>query len=240
MTEPVTDPKAAGDRIVKNIPAWAPPVPAPIDVKSVNWAVDRLPRQLGRQPGRVVAHARVRRVGDRRSAHGQRAHSRAAQPVHRQPAAAAVSVHERRSRRARVKARRSSRRTCASCHTPTNQTIYPASKLGVDANRTMVNTSVSRYGLAALVMEACSIYGLNQQGTTGRGLVRAARRLAGAARRVLPRHAAPRRRGHQRLQGGHAARHLGAGAVPAQRIGPDARSARVPRHATASASFAAT
>ncbi len=41
MTEPVTDPKAAGDRIFKNIPAWAPPVPAPIDVKSVNWAVER-------------------------------------------------------------------------------------------------------------------------------------------------------------------------------------------------------
>ena len=37
----MTDPKVAGDRIFKNIPAWAPPVPAPIDVKSVNWAVER-------------------------------------------------------------------------------------------------------------------------------------------------------------------------------------------------------
>ena len=41
MTEPVTDAKAAADRIFKNIPAWAPPVPAPIDVKSVNWAIER-------------------------------------------------------------------------------------------------------------------------------------------------------------------------------------------------------
>jgi len=57
--------------------------------------------------------------------------------------------------------------SCASCHTPKNQTIYPASKLGVDVNRTMVNTSVSRYGLAALVMEACSIYGLNHKGEPG-------------------------------------------------------------------------
>jgi hypothetical protein len=57
--------------------------------------------------------------------------------------------------------------SCASCHTPKNQTIYPAAKLGVDANRTMVNTSVSRYGLAALVMEACSIYGLNHKGEPG-------------------------------------------------------------------------
>ena len=56
---------------------------------------------------------------------------------------------------------------CASCHTPRNKTIYPASTLGVDPNRTLVNTSVSRYGLAALVMEACSIYGLNNQGQPG-------------------------------------------------------------------------
>jgi hypothetical protein len=39
--------------------------------------------------------------------------------------------------------------------------------LGVDANRTKVNTSVSRYGLAALVMEACTIYGLNNEGQSG-------------------------------------------------------------------------
>ena len=31
----------------------------------------------------------------------------------------------------------------------------------------MVNTSVSRYGLAALVMEGCRIYGLNNQGQPG-------------------------------------------------------------------------
>ena len=41
MTDAVTDPKLAGERIFKNIPAWAPPVPAPIDVKSVNWAIER-------------------------------------------------------------------------------------------------------------------------------------------------------------------------------------------------------
>ena len=56
-----------------------------------------LSRQLGRQPGRLVAHARVGRVGHRRSAHGQRPHPRAAQSVHRQPAAAAVSVRQRGS-----------------------------------------------------------------------------------------------------------------------------------------------
>ncbi len=98
MTDAVTDAKAAADRIFKNIPAWAPPVPAPDRRQERQLGRRSLPRQLGWQPGRLVAHARVRSVGDRRSAHGQRAHPRAAQPVHRQPAAAAVSVQERRSR----------------------------------------------------------------------------------------------------------------------------------------------
>ena len=41
MTEPVSDPKAAGDRVLKNVSAWAPPVPAPVDVKSVSWTKQR-------------------------------------------------------------------------------------------------------------------------------------------------------------------------------------------------------
>jgi RoxA-like, cytochrome c-like len=59
------------------------------------------------------------------------------------------------------------RKTCASCHTPLNQTIDPVSKLGVDPNRTLVTTSVSRYGLAALLTEACRVHGLNNQGRPG-------------------------------------------------------------------------
>jgi hypothetical protein len=43
--------------------------------------------------------------------------------------------------------------------------------------------------------------------------VRPARRLAGAAGRILPRHAAAGSGGHERVQGRHAARHLGASAV---------------------------
>jgi hypothetical protein len=59
------------------------------------------------------------------------------------------------------------REKCATCHTPPNRTIYPASRLGVDPNRTLVNTSVSRYGLSALVTEACQIFGLNNKGKPG-------------------------------------------------------------------------
>ena len=126
-----------------------------------------IPRQLGRQSRRLVAHAGVRRVGHGGSAHGQRANPRAAQSVHRQSAAAAVSLHQRGSGAGARGQGASSRRSAPSCHTPGNKTIYPVAKLGVDANRTLVNTSVSRYGLAALVVEACSIYGLNHQGQPG-------------------------------------------------------------------------
>ena len=167
MTEPVTDPKAAGDRIFKNI-SGVGAAGAGADRRQERQLGDRsLPRQLGRQSGRLVAHAGVGRLGDRRPAHGQRAHSRAAQPVHRQPAAAALSVRQRRSGAgARGQGalqgelrRRATRRA-------TRRSTRP-SKLGVDPNRTLVNTSVSRYGLAALVMEACRIYGLNNQGQPG-------------------------------------------------------------------------
>ena len=167
MTEPVTDAKAAGrSDLQEHLRVGA--AGAGADRHQERQLGDRsLPRQLGRQPGRLVAHAGLRRVGDRRPAHGQRAHSRAAQPVHRQSAAAAVSVRQRRSGAGARRQGALQGRSAPRCHTPRNQTIYPASKLGVDPNRTMVNTSVSRYGLAALVMEACSIYGLNNQGKPG-------------------------------------------------------------------------
>ncbi len=224
--------KAAGDRIFKNIPAWAPPVPAPIDVKSVNWATERYHANWDGNQG---ASSRTLASGASATGDPRMVNVRIHEPLNPfidnlpPPPYPFTSVDLARAREGKA----IFKATCASCHTPRNQTIYPASKLGVDPNRTMVNTSVSRYGLAALVMEACSIYGLNHQGQAGRRLVRAEGRLAGAARRVLPRHAAPRRRGHQRLQGGHAARHLGAGAVPAQRIGADARPAAVPGDAPA-------
>jgi hypothetical protein len=59
------------------------------------------------------------------------------------------------------------REECAGCHKPRNAQIYPVSALGVDVNRTLVNTGVSRYGLTALVMEACVIYGANNAGKPG-------------------------------------------------------------------------
>jgi hypothetical protein len=165
LTEPVADPKMAGERIFKNIPAWAPPVPAPIDVKSVNWATDRYHANWDGNQG---ASSRTLASGASATGDPRMVNVRIHEPLNPfldhlppPPYPFAVDLARAREGKALFKA------NCASCHTSRNQTIYPVSKLGVDPNRTLVNTSVSRFGLAALVMEACRIYGLNNQGKPG-------------------------------------------------------------------------
>jgi mono/diheme cytochrome c family protein len=166
MTDAVTDPKAAADRIFKNIPAWAPPEPAPVDVKSVNWAVDRYHANWDGNQG---ASSRTLASGASATGDPRMVNVRIHEPLNPfidnlpPPAYPFPSVDLARAREGKA----IFRETCASCHTPRNETIYPARQLGVDPNRTMVNTSVSRYGLTALVTEACAIYGLNNQGQPG-------------------------------------------------------------------------
>lgn len=167
MTEPVTDPKAAGARIFANIAAWAPPVPAPIDVKSVNFAVDRYHANWDGNQG---ASSRTLASGASATGDPRMVNVRIHEPLNPfidnlppppYPFAASVNLERAREGKAIFNER------CATCHTSRNQTIYPVSQLGVDPNRTLVNTSVSRYGLAALVVEACTIYGLNNEGKPG-------------------------------------------------------------------------
>ena len=166
MTDPVTDPKAAADRIFKNIPAWAPPVPAPIDVKSVNWAVERYHANWDGNQG---ASSRTLASGASATGDPRMVNVRIHEPLNPfidnlpPPPYPFTSVDLARAREGKALFKAS----CANCHAPRNQTIYPAAKLGVDANRTLVNTSVSRYGLAALVNEACTIHGLNNKGQPG-------------------------------------------------------------------------
>ncbi len=165
ITEPVTDAKVAGDRIFKNVPAWAPPVPAPIDVKSVNWATDRYHANWDGNQG---ASSRTLASGASATGDPRMVNVRIHEPLnpfidHLPPPPYPFTVDLARAREGKALFKAN----CARCHTSRNPTIYPVSKLGVDPNRTMVNTSVSRFGLAALVMEACRIYGLNHQGQPG-------------------------------------------------------------------------
>lgn len=166
MTEGVTNAKVAGDRIMKSIAAWAPPVPAPIDVKSVNWAIDRFHANWDGNQG---ASSRTLASGASATGDPRMVNVRIHEPLNPfinhlpSPPYPFPSVDLARAR----EGKQLFRETCATCHTPRNQTIYPVSALGVDPNRSLVITSVSRVGLSALVMEACQIYGLNNQGTPG-------------------------------------------------------------------------
>jgi hypothetical protein len=166
MSDPVTDAKVAADRIVKNLAAWAPPVPAPIDVKSVNWARQRFHANWDGNQGvssRTLASG-ASATGDPRMVN-VRIHEPLNPFIDNLPPPpypfASVDLARAREGKALFATR------CASCHKPDNQEIYRASMLGVDANRTLVNTSVSRFGLAALVTEACRIYGMNNEGKPG-------------------------------------------------------------------------
>lgn len=166
MTGRVSDPKAAGARIFDNIPAWAPPVPAPIDIKSVNWASER---HHANWDGNQGASSRTLASGASATGDPRMVNVRIHEPLNPfidnlpPPPYPFASVDLGRAKEGKALFNA----TCAKCHTPRNQTIYPVARLGVDANRSLVTTGVSRYGLAALVTEACTIYGLNNQGKPG-------------------------------------------------------------------------
>jgi hypothetical protein len=166
MTDRVSDAAAAGDRVFKNIAAWAPPVPAPIDIKSVNWARERYHANWDGNQG---ASSRTLASGASATGDPRMVNVRIHEPLNPfidnlpPPPYPFGSVDLVRAREGKALFATH----CAACHKPRNETIYPASTLGVDSNRTRVNTSVSRFGLAALVMEACTIYGLNNQGQPG-------------------------------------------------------------------------
>ncbi len=165
MTEPVTDAQVAADRVLKNVNAWAPQVPAPIDIKSVNWATERYNANWDGNQG---ASSRTLASGASATGDPRMVNVRIHEPLnpfidHLPPPPYPFSVDLAKAREGKA----IFRAKCASCHSPRNQTIYTAASLGVDSNRSRVNTSVSRYGLAALVMEACTIYGLNYQGQPG-------------------------------------------------------------------------
>jgi hypothetical protein len=166
MTDPITDVKAAGDRILANLSAWAPPVPAPIDIKSVNWATERYHANWDGNQG---ASSRTLASGASATGDPRMVNVRIHEPLNPfidhlpPPPYPFSSLDLTRAREGKALFTK----TCAGCHAPRNRKIYPVSMLGVDPNRTMVNTSVSRFGLAALVMEACSIYGTNHPGQAG-------------------------------------------------------------------------
>ena len=166
MTDRVTDAKTAAARIFKNIAAWAPPAAAPVDIKSLNWASERYHANWDGNQG---ASSRALASGASATGDPRLVNVRIHEPLNPfidnlpPPPYPFADVDLARAREGKAIFKLS----CATCHARRSATIYPASALGVDPNRSMVNTSVSRYGLAALVMEACTIYGLNNKDKPG-------------------------------------------------------------------------
>jgi hypothetical protein len=166
MNAAVTDTKAAADRTLANLSAWAPRLPAPIDIKSVNWATER---HHANWDGNQGASSRTLASGASATGDPRMVNVRIHEPLNPfidnlpPPPYPFDSVDLSRAREGKLLFKE----TCASCHTPRNSNIYAAKSLGVDPNRSMVTSSVSRFGLAALVMEACTIYGLNHKGEPG-------------------------------------------------------------------------
>jgi hypothetical protein len=165
LTERVSDSRTAGERMFRNL-SWGPPAPAPVDNKSVNWNLDRY---HGNWDGNQGASSAVLGSGALTTGDPRMMNMRIYEPLNPlidnlpPPPYPFESVDIARAKQGKALFKSA----CATCHLPRNETIYPATQLGVDPNRSLVTSSVSRYGLSALISEACAIYGLNNQGRPG-------------------------------------------------------------------------
>jgi len=149
-------PDKAGARILKNLKNWVPPVPAPIDIKSLNWSAHR---DLANWDGNQGAAARTLASGTSATGDSRKTNVRIHEPLNPfinnlPPPPYPFDIDREKALRGMA----IFKQECAGCHKPNNNEIIPAAKLGVDENRSLVNTDVSRYGLAALVMESCRIF----------------------------------------------------------------------------------
>ncbi len=150
-------PEEAGKRIFDNVATWAPPVPAPIDIKSLNWATQR---QFANWDGNQGAAARALASGTSATGTPLDTNVRIHEPLNPfinflPPPPYPFAIDKEKAVRGQQVFEQAK---CANCHKPNNDKIYSAVKLGLDANRSMVTTDVSRFGLAGLVMEACRIF----------------------------------------------------------------------------------
>jgi hypothetical protein len=153
----------AGQRIRDTIKDWAPQVPAPIDVKSLNWSGHR---ELANWDGNQGAAARTLASGTSATGDPTKVNVRIHEPLNplinnMPPSPYPFAVDKQRARKGKAIFNGSGlpeKETCAGCHQPNKDWIFKIGKIGVDENRSKVNSDVSRYGLATLVMESCNIF----------------------------------------------------------------------------------
>jgi len=163
--------KNAGMEIRRTVGKWAPPVPAPVDIPSLSWSGHRV---LANWDGNQGAAARTLASGTSATGDPAKVNVRIHEPLNPlinnmppPPYPFAVIDREKAKRGMAIfNGEHLNRKTevCADCHRPNSDEVVPAKHLGVDENRALVNTDVSRYALAGLVMEACRIFIGNNPG----------------------------------------------------------------------------
>ena len=146
--------EAAAARIFNHRDSWLPKVPAPVDIKAVNWI--KL-NELANWDGNQGASSRTLSSGASATGDPRYVNVEAHAPLnpfinHLPPSPYPFdSVDLKKA----AEGRELFEQACGSCHRPNNANFYTASDLQTDPNRSILISSVSRYGLSALVMEAC-------------------------------------------------------------------------------------
>ncbi|MFT5111769.1 MAG: mono/diheme cytochrome c family protein [Parasphingorhabdus sp.] len=162
----------AGERVrdQQNISAWAPPLAAPVDVKSMYFSRDRA---LANWDGNQAASARALASGTSATGDPAKVNVQIHEPLnpfinHLPPAPWPWDIDLAKA----VEGRKIFQQRCDVCHTPGAPgapKIYSVKTLKVDKARSLTNTQVSREMLAALVLESCNIYYQNNKGKPGAG-----------------------------------------------------------------------
>ncbi len=163
--------QAAGAKIREQRERWVPPVPAPIDIPSLVWSSQR---KLANWDGNQGADARTLASGTSATGDPLKVNVAIHQPLNTliaamPPAPYPFDVDREKARRGKqlfwdLDVEEGGKKThCSECHQPNSAEIITPEHLGgVDENRAKVTTSeVGRYGMAALVKEACMIFVAN-------------------------------------------------------------------------------
>jgi mono/diheme cytochrome c family protein len=160
--------EAAKRRVIDpaNIALWAPPLPAPIDIKSMFFSRDR---SLANWDGNQAASARALASGTSATGDPRRVNVEIHEPLnpfinHLPPSPYLWDIDLEKAAKGRTIFKQNK---CGACHQSKRSVVIPAAKLGVDRARSLTNTPVSRHLLAGLVLESCNIYYENNPNKPG-------------------------------------------------------------------------
>ena len=156
-----------GPRIFASMGEWMPHFSAAIDVRSLTFEKDNA---LANWDGNQAADARTLASGTSATGDPRKVNVRIHEPLnpfidHLPPAPYPFKNVD--LAKAKI-GKQLFKDNCFTCHHSQNETIYTIKQLdGVDPNRSLITSAVSRLGLGSLVMESCVIYATQHNGEPG-------------------------------------------------------------------------